>query len=144
MQDLNRNRGAVKEESLNILPPNVEKVIEDKSGMVFSYVAGLIPKEEAFRFKRLLFRRTRGNVVTVLHHLEKPIETFDKKTVDKTLYVVIFRESDVLRNSVMKVCESFSNEMYPFFAIFFTRFYGPQQIKIAMILQVISMLRMKN
>lgn len=64
------------------------------------------------RFKRLLFRRTRGNVVTVLHDLEVPIETFDKKRVDKTLYVVIFRESDILRQGVTRVCEVFSPDMY--------------------------------
>ena len=102
----------MKEGSLNILPTNVEKVIEDKTGMAFSYIAGLIPKEECFRFKRLLFRRTRGNVVTVLHDLENPIETFDKKLIDKTLYVVIFRESDILRAGVTRVCEAFSPDMY--------------------------------
>jgi V-type H+-transporting ATPase subunit a len=90
----------------------VGKVIQDKAGMTFSYIAGLIPKEECMRFKRLLFRRTRGNVVTVLHDLEVPIETFDKKKVDKTLYVVIFRESDVLRQGVTRVCEAFSADMY--------------------------------
>jgi len=100
-----------KQDSLNILPPNVENVIEDKSGMVFSYIAGLIPTEEKFRFKRLLFRRTRGNVLTVLHDLEKPIETFDKKTIEKTLYVVIFRESEILRTGVTRVCEAFSTDM---------------------------------
>ena len=89
----------------------VEKLIEDKSGMTFSYIAGLIMKEDCMRFKRLIFRRSRGNVVTVLHHLEKSIETFDKKSVEKTLYVVIFRESDTLKIAISKVCEAFSSEM---------------------------------
>lgn len=106
------SRGGVKEGALNILSATVEKVMEDKSGISFSYIAGLIPKEDSFRFKRLLFRRTRGNVVTVLHDLEQPIETFDKKPVDKTLYVVIFRESEIMHTSVNRVCEAFSNEMY--------------------------------
>ncbi len=63
------------------------------------------------RFKRMLFRRTRGNVVTVLQDVEKVIETFDKKAEDKSLYVVIFRESDILRAGVTRVCEAFSSEM---------------------------------
>jgi len=105
------SRGAVKEEGINILMPVVGKVMEDRSGISFSYIAGLIPNEETFRFKRLMFRRTRGNVITVIHHLEKPIETFDKKTVDKALYVVIFRDSEVVRASVSHVCEAFSSEM---------------------------------
>lgn len=94
------------------MPPIVEKVIEDKSGMVFSYVAGLIPKDECFRFKRLLFRRTRGNVLTVTHDMESSLESFDKKKVDKSLYVVIFRDSENIREAITKVCESFSNDMY--------------------------------
>lgn len=80
--------------------------------MVFSYVAGLIPKDECFRFKRLLFRRTRSNVLTVTHDMENPLENFDKKKVDKSLYVVIFRDSENIREAITKVCESFSNDMY--------------------------------
>jgi V-type H+-transporting ATPase subunit a len=101
----------VKEDSLNILPPTVERVIEDKTGMAFSYVAGLIPKEENFRFKRLVFRQTRGNALTIIHDMESSIENFDKTKVDKSLYVVIFRDSEVLRRTVTRVCEAFNSEM---------------------------------
>jgi len=104
-------RDAVKEDSLNILPPTVERVIEDRTGMAFSYVAGLIPKGDNFRFKRLLFRQTRGNVLTIIHDMEGSIEGFDKKKVDKSLYVVIFRDSETLRNTVMRVCEAVNSEM---------------------------------
>ena len=50
-------------------------------------------------------------MVTVLHDLEKPLESFDKKPANKTLYVVIFRESDTMHAGVSKVCEAFSNDM---------------------------------
>ena len=97
---------------MNILPPTVEKVIEDSTGMKFSYVAGLIPKDETFRFKRLLFRKTHGNVVTIIHDMENALESFDKKKIEKSLYVVIFRDSEVIKGTVYKVCEAFSSDMY--------------------------------
>ena len=107
----------MKEGALNILPVAVERVIEDKHGISFSYIAGLIPQEERLRFKRLLFRRTRGNIVTVLHDLEKPVLTYDKQEMKKSMYVAIFRESQALHTTVMKVCEAFSSEMYSAYSL---------------------------
>lgn len=89
----------------------MERVIHDNSGMAFSYVAGLIPTDETFRFKRLLFRRTRGNVVAITRDMEGSLENFDKKKVEKSLYVIIFRDSETVRQTVVKVCEAFSNDM---------------------------------
>lgn len=86
-------------------------MIQDRQGINFSYIAGLIPQEDQLRFKRILFRRTRGNVATVLWDLEKPIESLDNKQVKKTLYVVIFRESEQIRVAVNRICEAFSSEM---------------------------------
>jgi hypothetical protein len=79
--------------------------------MKFSYIAGLIPKEERSRFEKLLFRRTRKNVITIWHELRKQIQGFNDARIDKILYVVIYQESDTLRNIINKVCEAFSSEM---------------------------------
>ena len=89
----------------------MEKIVEQKSTMMFSYVAGLIPREDQLRFERLLFRRTRGNVLTVMHPSELPPEICEKKEGDKTLFIVIFRESEKMRTGVTKVCEAFTSEM---------------------------------
>lgn len=94
------------------MPSTVERVIEDKTGMMFSYVAGLISKVDTFKFKRMLFRQTRGNVLAIIRDMENELESFDKKKVDKALYVVIFRDSDVLRQAVTRVCEAFNSDMY--------------------------------
>lgn len=85
--------------------------MEDKTGMRFSYIAGLLPKEDKAKFERLLFRRTRKNIITIWHELRKQIETFTEKRVDKVLYVVIFQDSETLRGVINKVCEAFSSEM---------------------------------
>lgn len=85
--------------------------------MLFSYVAGLISKDDSFRFKRLLFRRTRGNVVTIIRNMEGVLESFEKKKVEKALYVVVFRDTETLRVTVNKVCEAFGNEMYTIYYI---------------------------
>jgi hypothetical protein len=89
----------------------VENIIENQSGIKFSFIAGLIPKEDRMRFKILVFRRTRGNAMTVLHDLENPILTFDKKKVEKTLYVVIIRETDLLRSAITRICDAFGSKM---------------------------------
>ncbi len=101
----------MKEGALNILPIAVDPVMEDKHGISFSYIAGLIPQEDRIRFKQMLFRRTRGNIVTVLHDLEKPVVVYDGKELKKTMYVAIFRESPQVQATVRRVCEAFSSEM---------------------------------
>jgi len=99
-------------EGLNIMPSVVENVMENKAGMSFSFVAGLILKESKTQFKKMLFRKMRGNLIMEMRDLERPIETFDKKLVEKTLYVVIIRETEQLRSAVLRICEAFSSEMY--------------------------------
>lgn len=105
------HRGGVKEGALNILPQAVSGVMQDKEGLSFSYIAGLILHEDRVRFKQMLFRRARGNIVTVLHDLEKPVMGYDGKTQKKTMYVAIIREGTVLQGVVRRVCEAFSSEM---------------------------------
>jgi hypothetical protein len=81
----------------------------NKAGMKFTFIAGLIPKED--EIKKLMFRRTRGNAMTMISNFERRILDTSTKNVDKCLFVVILQDTDTLRTTVNKVCEAFTNEM---------------------------------
>jgi len=63
------------------------------------------------RFKKLVFRRTVGNAITILEDLDQPILTYDGRKLEKCLYVVIFEDADTMRAVIRKVCEAFSDDM---------------------------------
>ena len=89
---------------------------EDKSPegkkLSFIYLSGLIDKDAAYSFERLLFRRTKGNVVTVLNDIDVAIETPHKDSLEKKLFIVIFRESEFIKKSITSICKAFGSEVY--------------------------------
>lgn len=88
----------------------MEKVFVDNQGKRFSYVTGLLPTNEKERFGRLLYRKTRGNAVPIWRDLVKKIKDFTGREMEKSLFVILFQESESLRGLIMKACEAFSAE----------------------------------
>jgi V-type H+-transporting ATPase subunit a len=84
----------------------------EEKKLSFVYLAGLIDTDSAFSFERLLFRRTRGNVVVVLNDIDAAIENTDKSTLEKKLFILIFRESEFVKRSVISVCKAFGSEVH--------------------------------
>ena len=85
--------------------------------MKFAYVAGLIYKQHILRFKMLIYRKTRGNAITLIENIENVEEEFNKSSLKKSIYVVVFQESESMRSGIMKICESFSSGVYFFLLI---------------------------
>lgn len=60
-------------------------VREDKESFKLSYLCGLIAKEDEIRFKRMVFRVSKGNVFTIVEDREAQIneqeEIIDPKSV---------------------------------------------------------------
>jgi hypothetical protein len=54
------------------------------------HVAGTINTEEVFRFKRLIFRATRGNAITHFQEFPRPIYDYYDNPMQKSVYVVLF------------------------------------------------------
>jgi V-type H+-transporting ATPase subunit a len=80
-------------------------------GMVaISYMAGTIAKDESLRFKKMVFRATRGKALTYFRDLDTQgladySGQLDKKL--RTVYVIVFQEGPHFRSRLTKICDSF-------------------------------------
>ena len=69
-------------------------------------------REEQFRFKKMIFRVTRGKAYSYFHDLvpeENGLKDYtgavDKKL--RSIFVIVFQEGGFLRGKITKVCDSF-------------------------------------
>ena len=67
-------------------------------------MAGVIDSEDVSRFKRIVFRSTKGKSFV---HTEQ-VSDEDKKSV----YIVTFQDGGFLRDKIQKICDSFSGQRY--------------------------------
>jgi V-type H+-transporting ATPase subunit a len=73
-------------------------------------MAGTIIKEEMMKFKRMIFRATRGKALTYFEDLSNEGEIDYAGYTDKqlrTVYVIIFQEGANIRAQLTKICVSF-------------------------------------
>ena len=78
--------------------------------MRIGYFGGSIPRRDQLRFKKLLFRTTRGKALVQFFDMQVPVE--DRLVgvndhVEKIIYVVMFEEGRVIRDRIQKLCSSF-------------------------------------
>ena len=81
-------------------------------GIRIAYVAGTILTSEVQRFKRLLFRATKGKALPHFHDMEEGVEDVHGKVNMKTVYVVVFEEGARIRSRVTKICDSFLGQRF--------------------------------
>lgn len=77
-----------------------------------AYVAGVIDQEEKDRFKKLMFRATRGKALTTFRDFEDYEDDSKKKTRKKTVYIVVFQEGQQLRDRILRICDSFMGQRF--------------------------------
>ncbi|KAH7372408.1 hypothetical protein KP509_17G002500 [Ceratopteris richardii] len=78
------------------------------------FITGLIPKTKVTLFERTLFRATRGNLFFKQALVEEPVlDPATTEKVDKLVFVVFF-SGERARMKVMKICEAFGANKYPF------------------------------
>jgi V-type H+-transporting ATPase subunit a len=55
-----------------------------------------------------------GNVLAIISDLEQPIEDYQGIQMEKSIYVVIYKEGEerYLHEKIVRICDSFSNERY--------------------------------
>lgn len=88
----------------------------------FSYLAGVINREDSLRFKRILFRVTRGMAWTTLLDISKPAniekegsnmsyfkEGVDVEVKEKTVFLIVYQGGalDMMKAKLNRVCDSF-------------------------------------
>lgn len=67
--------------------------------------------QDLLRLKRLLFRATRGNAL-ILTKNEEGIETYDKKIIPKSVFIVVFQEGIEMRKKIETISGNFSKNKY--------------------------------
>lgn len=92
-----------------------QEMITDPSKQVkLGFVSGLVPREKSMAFERILFRATRGNVFLKQAVVEDSvIDPVSGEKVEKNVFV-IFYSGERAKNKILKICEAFGANRYPF------------------------------
>ncbi|XP_062022287.1 V-type proton ATPase subunit a3-like isoform X1 [Rosa rugosa] len=77
-------------------------------------VSGLVPREKSLAFERILFRATRGNVFLKQAVVNGPVvDPVSGEKVEKNVFI-IFYSGERAKNKILKICEAFRANRYPF------------------------------
>ncbi|KAI3733252.1 hypothetical protein L1987_64472 [Smallanthus sonchifolius] len=78
------------------------------------FVSGLVPRDKSMAFERILFRTTRGNVFLKQNVVEEPVmDPVQGQKVEKNVFI-IFYSGERAKNKVLKICDAFGANRYPF------------------------------
>ncbi|XP_057975826.1 V-type proton ATPase subunit a2-like [Malania oleifera] len=96
-------------------PLLLEQEMTDPSKYVkLGSVSGLVPREKSMAFERILFRATRGNMFLKQAVIEEPvIDPVSGEKVEKNVFVA-FYSGERARSKILKICEAFGANRYPF------------------------------
>ena len=87
---------------------------EDSSNL--SVIAGVVRTEDLIRMKRMLFRVSKGNVMSTFFDLIEDYNKFDDDCikVPKKIFVLFFNSSgeEILKSKILKVCDIFQVSRY--------------------------------
>ncbi|KAJ9537927.1 hypothetical protein OSB04_030660 [Centaurea solstitialis] len=92
-----------------------DEPIHDLSKQVrLGFLTGLVPKEKAMSFERIIFRATRGNVLLRQATLEEAVvDPTSGQKVQKNIFVVFF-SGERVKSKIIKISEAFGVNRYPF------------------------------
>ncbi|XP_011028942.1 PREDICTED: V-type proton ATPase subunit a2-like isoform X2 [Populus euphratica] len=92
-----------------------QEMTTDPSKQVkLGYISGLVAREKAMAFERILFRATRGNVFLKQSVLENAVvDPVSGDKVEKNVFIV-FYSGERAKNKILKLCEGFGANRYPF------------------------------
>ena len=75
-------------------------------------MSGTINKEEVMRFKRILFRTSRGKVLQYFEDFDSPLRDFAGKILNKVVYVLVFEEGSHIKERIATLCDSFQGKRF--------------------------------
>ncbi|XP_022144381.1 V-type proton ATPase subunit a2-like [Momordica charantia] len=78
------------------------------------YISGLVPREKSMAFERILFRSTRGNMYLRQAVVDGSVtDPVSGEKVEKNVFVIFF-SGERAKNKILKICEAFGANRYPF------------------------------
>ncbi|CAM0872297.1 unnamed protein product [Alopecurus aequalis] len=92
-----------------------QDVLTDASKQVkLGSLSGLVPKEKAMAFERILFRATRGNILLRQESVDELVtDPQSGEKVSKNTFVV-FYSGERAKAKILKICDAFRANRYPF------------------------------
>ncbi|KAG6783729.1 hypothetical protein POTOM_009400 [Populus tomentosa] len=91
-----------------------EMTMDPSKQVKLGYISGLVAREKAMAFERILFRATRGNVFLKQSVLENAVvDPVSGEKVEKNVFI-IFYSGERAKNKILKLCEGFGANRYPF------------------------------
>lgn len=91
-----------------------EMSVDPSKQVKLGYVSGLVPRDKSMAFERILFRATRGNVFLKQAVISDPVtDPVSGEKVEKNVFV-IFYSGDRAKNKILKICDAFGANRYPF------------------------------
>lgn len=80
-----------------------ESLLAEPSAIKVSSIVGTIERHEKDRFKKLVFRATRGNALAHFRDFEKPIMNYYGQEVYKSVYCVMFPDGESIKAKIQKL-----------------------------------------
>ncbi|CAL1355742.1 unnamed protein product [Linum trigynum] len=91
-----------------------EMTTDPSKHVKLGFVSGLVPRDKAMAFERILFRATRGNVFLKQSVVENPvIDPGSGEQVEKNVFIV-FYSGERAKTKILKICEAYGANRYPF------------------------------
>ncbi|KAL5224262.1 hypothetical protein ABZP36_010901 [Zizania latifolia] len=92
-----------------------QEMLTDPSKQVkLGSLSGLVPKEKAMAFERILFRATRGNMFLRQEPVDETVtDPLSGEKVIKNAFV-IFYSGERAKSKIVKICDAFGANRYPF------------------------------
>ena len=63
-------------------------------------------------FEKLIFRASRGKVLTRFHEKNFSLKDFDGSVKTKTVYVLVYQQGALMHEKIMRVCQSFQGKIF--------------------------------
>ena len=83
-----------------------------QTGISIAYMSGTINHTEQRQFEKLMFRASRGKVLTRFHDQSFTIKDYDGLEKTKTVYVLVYQEGAQMKEKVTRVCQSFQGKIF--------------------------------
>lgn len=80
-----------------------EHLLDNLNGIKVSSLVGTIELSEKERFKKLIFRATRGNALAYFRDFQNPLYDYYGNKLLKTVYVVMFPDGETIREKLSKL-----------------------------------------
>lgn len=115
----------VAEGAVNLHGKDYDDIKAFQMNVKFNQIVGVISKPDEIRFKRTVFRVTKGNVwinmvdidEEVLQAKDKIIDAKDQHKIIRVVFVVVYPGgfgSNIIKNKLRKICEAFGTANYQF------------------------------